>query len=328
MKFFNSVVLAALVSTIGALAQADESDNEDFGNLNLDAQGVEGRFSSFKLLSKVNEFDFLDMKNLITFGDSYTTTNVDYETMISPGRLETSSYGSNWIYHMSDATGMKFYNFADGGATVTCELAPAWKETVKSFVDQVRLQFVPKMTGDGPFTDWNSNNSLFGIWFGINDVGNLSWGNKDLNRLDYEAMDLLIYFNLVEELYNNGARNFIFLGVPSIDRSPFYTVDYPDSTIKERVDRYNNLLKDKIQEFYGKHDDVNAFYYDTYSEFVYIEENYEEYGITELHELCPDLNNPDETCLPSEQYYWGNSLHPTHVVHKIMTDDIIEFLEN
>ncbi|OUM57569.1 carbohydrate esterase family 16 protein [Piromyces sp. E2] len=264
------------------------------------------------------------MKNLISFGDSYTTTNVDYETMISPGRDYTSSYGPNWIYHICDATGMKSYNFAYGGATISSAITTPYKPDVESFVSQVRRYFNPKMT-KGPFTDWNSYNTLFGIWYGVND-NHPGQKNTDIDYEDYLDISFLIYHKLLEELYGYGARNFLLLNTPDIDTSPLAR-ENPSDTRKSDLLNFNRLLVETAKEFYHDHPDINLFIYDTYTEFQYIYKNYKKYGITEVSEICPNLQYPDETCLPPEKYYWGDSLHPTHVVHKAMTDDIVKFLK-
>jgi len=314
MKTMKSIIIFNLIIFINVL--------------NVFAFTKEGRFSSLKFMSnkKSNRFKLKNIENFIVFGDSYTTTNVDYDSMISPGKDYTSAYGPNWVFYMEDATDMKIYNLAYGGATVAYEISPAYLTTVLSFTDQVRKQFNPKMI-EGPFNDWEPNTTLFGIWMGINDIGNRKQ-NTDLSNEDLEDITMLVYFRLLEELYEYGARNFLLLNVPSIERSPWFTTMYPNESIKGKVKSFNKLLIKYARDFYEDHKDINLFIYDTHSEFIYIEDNHEIFGITELLEFCNDLNNPDDTCLPRGQYYWGNGLHPTFVVHKAMTDDIIKFLKN
>lgn len=62
------------------------------------------------------------------------------------------------------------YNLGFGGATVDPLLAPSpYGEIVQSFKQQVQDQFLPAY-GDKAAVPWRSANSLFTIFFGINDV--------------------------------------------------------------------------------------------------------------------------------------------------------------
>lgn len=239
-------------------------------------------------------------------------------------KIQTSAYGPNWVYYMEDKANVTAYNFAYGGATVAYEISPAYLTTVLSFTDQVRKYFNPMMT-DGKFKDWDPKKTLFGVWMGINDIGNRKKGT-DLSNDDLEDITLLVYFRLMEELYGYGARNFLLLNVPSIENSPWHTTIYPNPDIKYQVESFNELLAEYARDFYKEHQDINLFIYDAHSEFLYVEENYKKFGITTITETCSDLNNPDETCLPKEQYYWGNGLHPTFVVHEALTTDLCKFL--
>jgi hypothetical protein len=70
-----------------------------------------------------------------------------------------------------NVTDTKVFNLAYGGATIDSKLVEPYLPTVQSIVTQVGLfekYLAPKPTG----AHWNSSNSLFAFWIGINDVGN------------------------------------------------------------------------------------------------------------------------------------------------------------
>ncbi|TGO51408.1 hypothetical protein BCON_0162g00310 [Botryotinia convoluta] len=156
--------------------------------------------------------------NFNVSGDSYSQTGFD-PTLTQPAagnplgnpNLQgyTTTGGFNWIGDVVETynnTLMLSYNFASGGATTNASLVAPFATTVLSFIDQVDqfVQYIPS----GP---WSSGNTLFGIWIGVNDVGN-AWYLSNYTTLLGQIMDS--YFTEIQRLYNVGGRNFLFLTVP------------------------------------------------------------------------------------------------------------------
>jgi hypothetical protein len=82
-------------------------------------------------------------------------------------------------YNITDT---KVFNLAYGGATIDSKLVTPYLATVQSVVTQVGLfekYLAHKPTG----AHWNSSNSLFAFWIGINDVGNSFYWVHTLARL-------------------------------------------------------------------------------------------------------------------------------------------------
>ena len=65
------------------------------------------------------------------------------------------------------------YNLAYGGATIDANLVTPYLPTVKSLTDQVN-QFLASYVDSPASQSWASENTLFSVWIGINDIGN-SW---------------------------------------------------------------------------------------------------------------------------------------------------------
>jgi len=65
------------------------------------------------------------------------------------------------------------YNLAYSGATIDVKLVTPYLPTVKSLTDQVN-QFLASYAGKPASAPWRSENTLFSVWIGINDIGN-SW---------------------------------------------------------------------------------------------------------------------------------------------------------
>ncbi|KAI4207919.1 MAG: hypothetical protein LQ346_000256 [Caloplaca aetnensis] len=131
----------------------------------------------------------------------------------------TSSNGPNYVDFLTTTYNQSFietFNLGYGGATIDPSLIGSpYGYIVQSFRQQVQDEFLPTYATNSGVA-WSGSNSLFTVFFGINDVI-LSYGQRD-STLNY----LLIksYESLVHQLYAAGARNFLFMNVPPIDRSP------------------------------------------------------------------------------------------------------------
>lgn len=81
----------------------------------------------------------------------------------------------NWIdllVSKYNLTTLYSYNFAYGGATTDANLVAPYEADVLSFVDQV-TEFTNSIASHPSTTPWTSENALFGVWMGVNDVGNM-----------------------------------------------------------------------------------------------------------------------------------------------------------
>lgn len=63
------------------------------------------------------------------------------------------------------------YNFAYGGATTNSTLAHPFSTKVQDFSAQVDL-FEQYVGAKPAIADWTTADSMFGVWLGVNDIGN------------------------------------------------------------------------------------------------------------------------------------------------------------
>ena len=131
----------------------------------------------------------------------------------------TTSGGKNWIGNLittNNRTLLLNYNFSYGGATTNATIVKPFDPSVLSFIDQV-TEFKNSIASKPSTTPWTSSNALFGIWIGVNDVGN-SWYQSNVTDIFNSIM--VSYFGQMQILYNAGARKFVLLSVPR--KSPPY----------------------------------------------------------------------------------------------------------
>lgn len=222
------------------------------------------------------------IRTLFVFGDSYTQTGFSpTSTQPSPSNPFgnppypgwTSSNGPNWVGFLTttyNASTILTYNLAYGGATVDSALVTPYAPTVISMKDQVEKQFVPIYGGKPDAAPWSGESSLFAFWIGINDVGNSWWLN---NGTLYDAI-FTTYASLLEQVYETGARNFLFLNVPPVNLSPLITSQADDGYATEYEGRviadWNKRVEDMTNSLKAKHSDVTTFIHDTNKLFLQV----------------------------------------------------------
>ncbi|KAJ7264866.1 GDSL lipase/esterase [Mycena haematopus] len=270
---------------------------------------------------------------LMVFGDSYTTTGFNISLGINstdPGFV--SSNGPNWVEDLRDTynvAGTKVFNLAYGGATIDSALVTPYLPTVLSVVDQV-AQFKTFLASKPAGARWNSSNTLFAIWIGINDCGNsYGWTNTTQPAFNTVLMNRLT--TQLDELYSFGARSFLFLTVPPINRAPLFLEQGHAVTTLLATDiaNYNAQLSKTAKQFQATHKGVETTVFDTQPVFNTLLDNANTFGFTNSTGFCdayqngtPAMSTEIAPCAPVSTYFWLNTLHPLFTVHNILAHAI------
>ncbi|KAJ3568298.1 hypothetical protein NP233_g5806 [Leucocoprinus birnbaumii] len=271
-----------------------------------------------------------DTKFLFAFGDSYTTDGFNISAGVdSPVPNFTSANGPNWVqylggkYNLSD---IQVFNLASGGATIDAALVPPFQPTVLSIVDQVS-QFKTFLSRKPAGAEWDSSNSLFAFWIGINDVGN-SAGWTNITRPDFYKTLMNRLTTQLDELQSLGARSFLFLTVPPTDRAPLSIVQGPQGTafLRTIIAQYNEQLRTAVSSFQRKHTRTveDATIFDSQPVFNTLLDNADALGYVNVTGFCTayqngiggfGTNTQVEGCAPVASYFWLNTLHPLFTIH-------------
>ncbi|KAA8570500.1 hypothetical protein EYC84_002769 [Monilinia fructicola] len=260
---------------------------------------------------------------LITFGDSYSQTGFD-PTLTQPAagnplgnpNLQgyTTTGGLNWIGYLVEtynATLVLSYNFASGGATTNASLVAPYAPTVLSLIDQVDqfVQYIPS----GP---WSSSNALFGIWMGVNDVGNAYYLANYTTVLG-QIMDS--YFAEVQRLYRAGGRNFLFLTVPPTQDSPLFIGQGAavQASLETAISQYNAAIVSRVAAFKAANAGSTTWVYDTQIPFLAAINNPVVYGSADA--TC--INSDGVSCL------WWNNYHPGQIIHRLIAQGLAALLK-
>lgn len=287
-----------------------------------------------------------DITNMVVFGDSYSTTGFN-DTMAQPSHANplgnpaypgyTASNGPNWVDFMTttyNETFLKTVNLAYGGATVDSTLVKPYLPTVLSLKDQVRTEYLTKYASHPSFFDWKPENTLFASFLGINDVGN-AYANPNASWV--LADTIAEYASLMDEVYQSGARNFLFLNVPPVDRAPLTEAQGASAETLEAdyIEAFNVNITLMAANLSLTYSDATTFVFDTNNIFNQVLDFPCSYP-----ETCPYLNTTDycffyengttnwysfnkECKIPVDEYFWLNTLHPTFRMHNATAKAIV-----
>lgn len=214
-------------------------------------------------------------------GDSYTTTGFN-QTGVQPTPTNplgnptypgyTAANGPNWVDFLTvkyNASVLLTYNLAYGGATIDSTLVAPYLPIVSSVAEQIENEWFPVYGsgGDAVGAPWSGDDTLFAIFDGINDVGN-SWWLSTTAALNTEIF--AVYRGLVDELYYAGARNFLFVNVPPVDRSPLALGNTAEQQAMEKADiaDWNARVVGMAQAVKGGLEGVNVFVVDANKVFT------------------------------------------------------------
>ncbi|KAI8143465.1 SGNH hydrolase-type esterase domain-containing protein [Fennellomyces sp. T-0311] len=268
-------------------------------------------------------FSFAKIRTVYSFGDSYTTQNLDLVSLTYACAACTSAGGPNWVEYLVDLHPMQYWNLAYNSAPIWNALVGQSTSSVPDVTTQITSMF-PQHFGNFPR---DPSTTLYTIWVGINDI-DLTADWPDTDQLDDKLMQQ--YRALVEYLVTqHGARHFVLISVPPIDRSPMWQRQGPDvvDRIQRRVHEYNMKLASVVQHL-GNATPGNFYLFDAWYTFTHILDNPQQYGITHISDYCADWSYPTQNnCAPIEQYFWYNDLHPTYKIHQYVAEAVYQFLQ-
>ncbi|KAF4435856.1 cellulose-binding GDSL lipase acylhydrolase [Fusarium acutatum] len=265
---------------------------------------------------------------LFTFGDSYSQTGFD-PNGAKPSAANplgnppfpgwTAAGGANWVGDIVKEQNNSLvlsYNFAYGGATVDANIVKPYASTVLSFVDQVN-QFSSSVGKHPAGTSWTAQNTIAGVWIGVNDVGN-SFYLQDSDAVVEKATAR--YFELLQVLYKAGLRKFVLLSVPPTELTPLMIQQGADSNalLVKAIKLYNSKLATKLSAFKKANSGAKTLLVDTSVSFKKAINNPKAYGA------------PDATCYNSDgkSCLWFNDYHPGIAINQLVAEQVANELKS
>ncbi|KAH0606910.1 uncharacterized protein H6S33_002898 [Morchella sextelata] len=194
----------------------------------------------------------------------------------------TTSGGANWVGYLVtefNPVVALSYNFASSGAAVNNSIVSSWGTPLTTQV----ATFLQYLGTGGP---WSSDDSVFVFWIGINDIWNSYSLDVDQAALHAKLMDEI--FNLVQQLYDVGARKFMFMSVPPVEKTPSQLV-YSDAVRANEVAQiadYNSQLVSRAATWKAGTTGTTVWQFDTQAPFNQVISNPTAYGYADATTVC------------------------------------------
>jgi hypothetical protein len=207
-----------------------------------------------------------------------------------PGDTYAEPGEPNWVGHLVKKyikNEVLVYDYAQGG----------------SCVDGVRHQIGDIFLNEIGKKQWLAEDTIFMTWVGINDAA-LGCDHGD---------NLAAFFAAQELLYEAGGRNFLFIDVPPIHRSPGVRRTCRDMTAN--YVNWNTELRKCAAKFSVEHSDATIMVFSSWNTFTQVLDNPQAEGFSE-----DDVGKEGGAI-------WFDHLHPTSRMHDIIARDISRFLD-
>ncbi|KAL1695181.1 hypothetical protein GGG16DRAFT_109283 [Schizophyllum commune] len=143
-------------------------------------------------------------------------------------------------------------------------------------------------------------------WVGINDCAFIPHHSLELCE---EHIDML--FSGQHDLYAAGARNFMLVDVPHMDRCPSANPQPPPSPV---FPAWNAALLARAQTFAKEHPDATVLIFSSARAIDNILDDPGTYGL------------PPSNVRKANGAIWMDRLHPTSAVHDVLAREMAEFL--
>ncbi|KAI0033342.1 SGNH hydrolase-type esterase domain-containing protein [Vararia minispora EC-137] len=255
---------------------------------------------------------YAGIKKIFVFGDSYSYNGYHTQSPVPsasqpmgvpfPGAPNNEPGRPNWIGHLIRSFGhgqanMLVYDYAIRG------------DTIQGVRGQIASSFVPVIGKKPSWAPWRASDSLFVTWIGVNDCRLM----LEPKPADIDAI-VANLFLAQEQLYVTGARNFLFIDLPPIHRSP--AGSNAVGNYGARFWGFNEAIKRKIQEFAANHPDATLVLYSSWAAFTRVLDNPAAYGFSAADVAVQGGS------------IWFDHIHPTSKMHQLLAREIVQLLSS
>ncbi|ETS85584.1 hypothetical protein PFICI_03609 [Pestalotiopsis fici W106-1] len=270
-------------------------------------------------------FKYSDVKQVISFGDSYSFVQGTYgqpnktfigsytqyaytSTQLLNNKMVqnftgTAEGGANWLQRLTGCgvqdgsyspanCSMSLWNFAYAGASVGDQWLPRHNPYTIPLVNQTSRYLTygdPVLRSKAKI---NKSTALVTIWIGVNDIfDTVTYKPSNITNEAFWASEIDgVFQQSVQPLYNNGYKNFLFMNLPPLDRTAGNQRSSTPYPSKAQVNSWGSILANRTQAFQAKYSDSKAMLYDANTFLNNVLDNPSKYGITRTNSYCAAWN--------------------------------------
>ncbi len=176
-----------------------------------------------------------------------------------------------------------------------------------------------------------SARTLIVIEMGSNDIRDALFPSPEADPTAILGETLYNITNTIITLYSQGARNFLVLNVPAIDKTPAILqldAQYPGTgyLTDVMIQQFNEQLAVTLTNLQAL-DQINIMTLDIHTLLNAIIANPADYSITNVDTACVTPNIPPYTCSKPDTYVFWDGIHPTKAVHTFVAQAAMDLLE-
>lgn len=174
--------------------------------------------------------------------------------------------------------------------------------------------------------------TLVAFWIGINDINDSANYAVDFPSFYDQLISTL--FASVQSVYDIGYRNFLFMNLPPLDRTPGNVLKATPSPNTTMINWWDSSLTSHMHTFAANNPSANPFTFDVNTFLNNVLDHPDKYNIKNVTGYCASYNQPyinqapeSYGCLPLDEYAWFNNGHMTSHVHEILAKEVAQFLK-
>jgi len=193
---------------------------------------------------------------------------------------------------------------------------------------QYNLFYERMSPGKNYSEEWNSNNTLFAMYMGSNDVFDVKKVNNTKTMFENLNDVLDVIYITLENIYEVGGRNFLILNVAPFYYAPINAQGNKYEYVFKSVPYFNYFLRVKANKLFKNHDDVNVIFYDLHAEYLHIMDQYANYGFKFKDKAWKIDNKKYKKKNQVDLFFWRDFTHISNKANKILAEDIHALLES
>ncbi|KAF8965267.1 hypothetical protein BDZ97DRAFT_1904151 [Flammula alnicola] len=208
----------------------------------------------------------------------------------------------NWVGHL-------ITKFRPGPKYTPSKLrnqSEAWIEhplLIHDYARAIESLFLPGLGKKPTTAPWVADATLFGEFICTSLAG--------FSQFILEDSVMTKLFGLQDQLYDAGARNFLFIDVP-----PIHLREERRTQAKEKVDQWNTNLRQAAEKFSSAHEDASVFIFSSFKLFNTLLDDPKTFGFK-----ATDVSRYGGTI-------WVDHIHPTSQVHEYIARHATDFLSD